>query len=459
MGAGTGFRVIVVGLMLFAGALPVRAVSPAKPPLIHVPIGQLLTVPVGNLANPNELSKLRDVYWSRCKRQLQVTDRREASNLPVDAVIAQDPKAGGVVSCFGGVTLTRSSGPVPIEPPVKSAVPWLMPLLNDKPGVSQFQQETLKRCDGQARRILFREGLSDVPQGAIYDQYPKRDVPITCATPVFVFYSSGLQPFPIGDLSNSDLRTRFERRASAFCGAPQRISIATKTVGGPVGSFIIQSPGSETTYSCGLPVTVTLSAPPTPSPWLMPDIMGEGGRAELRSETQNRCGRRAVISTRSIKSDELRGTPIAQTPEAGSFIACATRISISVSSGPPPGPPPCGDDTRPLTERLFTSDACHPALIQPWQAVLGLLAGLAGVVAVVRWANPKPPEPFPDQTPIPPSGIAPAILQGVVTAECSVAYGSLDSLVPDIAVDFRTGDARVELMTPLVFMSGEDDHA
>lgn len=171
-------------LMLALILLPVRGIA-----------WQVSPIRVGDLSNPNALSRLQELYRGKCHGLLPLSTRQAQSAEPAGTIVGQDPPVGAEISCGEGVTIARSTGTVPPQSQSQSQS-WPMPRLGDYVGLARFQRDLRERCGERTRPVATYNGQSNEPRGTIYLQRPHSGSPVTCDTPVSAYFASGPPPSP-----------------------------------------------------------------------------------------------------------------------------------------------------------------------------------------------------------------------------------------------------------------------
>lgn len=453
MGAGRKFLQSCVALILCAGA---AAQSRAQ--------NAIGIIPVGNLADADALGHLREIYGARCKKALGIDRSQVQSILPPGSFVSQSPPSGSTITCADTVTIRQSSGSTAAngdpQATKKKRPSWSMPTLGDRVGVARFEQDARGRCGGDTVKVAMYNGQSNVKAGTIYYQQPTAGDPVTCTTQVVATFASGPPRFAVGMLRTTELRARFEHRATAFCGSPYRITLRTTESALAAGSFVDQSAPPATIFSCDMTLSVTLAetaVPPltsTPTPsvtgskgistWRMPDILTASGMAQLGRESSRYCGHTAAIGESVREDGAPDGTAVSQTPSVGALIDCASAFTIVRAREHPP----CGTDSPTLPESLFVDDQCHQALIRPWQAkaALIIIAAAVGAIAVRRWRQQVEWRRM----------LATAtIVPGTAATRCEAPAEGLRRLIPDIAVTITSGVPRIDIPAPLTITHEE----
>jgi eukaryotic-like serine/threonine-protein kinase len=249
---GLGIAALIIALLGAGVWLGVRMLSAATPETAEVPGLEGLTVAQAE-------SELRDVGLRLGGPEFQ------ASDLPKDTVISQDPRRGELVEVGSLVDVVVSAGKEQVQ----------------VPDLIDFSSES------DARRALADAGLtlgkvteedSDRPEGTVLRQEPAPYETVDAGSAVAIWVSNAQVEVP-----NVVGRTEAQARTDLFNeGFEVAYGPEVETAEFAPGTVVEQTPEGGETAKKGSLVTISLAkAPvPTPTPTPTPSVPADGGGAD-----------------------------------------------------------------------------------------------------------------------------------------------------------------------------------
>ena len=249
---GLGIAALIIALLGAGVWLGVRMLSAATPETAEVPGLEGLTVAQAE-------SELRDVGLRLGGPEFQ------ASDLPKDTIISQDPRPGELVEVGSLVDVVVSAGKEQVQ----------------VPDLIDFSSES------DARRALADAGLtlgkvteedSDRPEGTVLRQEPAPYETVDAGSAVAIWVSNAQVEVP-----NVVGRTEAQARTDLFNeGFEVAYGPEVETAEFAPGTVVEQTPEGGETAKKGSLVTISLAkAPaPTPTPTPTPSVPADGGGAD-----------------------------------------------------------------------------------------------------------------------------------------------------------------------------------
>ena len=233
---------------------------------------------------------------------------------------------------------------------------------NSKPDTVQVPKvvgQTLTQAENTLNASGLRLGTetaeaSDRPEGTILSQDPSAGESLEKGQAVNVTVSGGpgqtVVPNVVGMTSPENASKQLESSKLKLGDVQSRDSDQ------PQGYVLSQSPEQGTNVDAGTEVNITVSNGLV----LVPDVVGDSEQ-QARSALSN-VGLNVTVTSQS--SDEIAGTVLAQSPNAGTTIARGETVTITISTGPTSTPTPTvssGNQQNPNRQGQSSAPTNRPA--------------------------------------------------------------------------------------------------
>ena len=247
-------------------------------------------------------------------------------------VLSQNPVAATLLAQGGVVTLVVSTGPCP---PETRTVP-------DISGMTRSQAEAAITAAGLSLGEVTEECSATVAQGNVIRQNPEAGAQVAAGSDIVFTVSSG--PCPPRTIMVPDVtgQTRSAARTKIIeLGLNLRTSeVCNDTV--KAGIVISQKPAGGTNVAPDSFVALEISTGPCPPDVVaVPDVTGKSRSAAIAAITG--VGLASKV-TEKCSDTVAAGNVIRQAPAAGMLVAPGSTVTLAVSTGKCPVPPPVDTD-------------------------------------------------------------------------------------------------------------------
>ena len=235
--------------------------------------------------------------------------------VPKGSVISQSPAAGTNVAPDSMVNLTVSSGGVTVP---------------DVVGLTQADATTAITSARLSLGAVTTQSSATVASGLVISESPAAGTIVTSGSGVNLVVSSGPPTVAVPNVVGMTQATA----TSTITGAGLTVGAVTSQSSATVASGLVisESPTAGTSVTLGSAVSLVVSSGPVMVS--VPNVVGLTQPAATSAIT----GAGLVLGTVTMASSATvpKGSVIAQSPVAGTSVAKASAVNLSVSTGPPP---------------------------------------------------------------------------------------------------------------------------
>jgi beta-lactam-binding protein with PASTA domain len=279
---------------------------------------------------PNVINQSQSIAVERIsQRGLVARVVAKPSEFPAGKVFAEEPGAGTQVARRSVVTLSVSAANVVAVPNVVG-----------KPATAATAE-----LRAQGLTVETSSVASNKPRGTVLSQSPSAGAKVAKGSTVVIRISRGMVSVP-GVVGQARATAESAVRAAGL--VPQVFTVPSTQ---PKGTVVAESPKAGTRVPGGSKVRLNISSgqasggvpppppPPPPPPGTkpatvtVPDVTGQEQQA-AQSQLNSAGLKSGVVY---VPSNELLGTVVSQSPEAGTTQKRGTRIQLNVSLGSNPG--------------------------------------------------------------------------------------------------------------------------
>jgi beta-lactam-binding protein with PASTA domain len=300
--------------------------------------GQTVTIKIssGQVAVPNVTSvPVQQAQTTLTDAGFKSTVTRVASSRAKDIVISQSPAAGVTAASGTTVTLAVSSGAKPV------VVPQL---------VGQTQGSAVNALTGVGLKPVLHNVGSAKPAGVVVAQKPPAGKEVDKGSTVTLNVSTGTPStttvatttttattttLPATTTAAANVRvpkvialaqTRALRRLNTLGLRPQ---VVYKKSSEPVNRVLEQSPAPGSTLRRNSPVSLVVSAGPSPQPTTpVPNVVGQD-QATAANNLKS-AGFKVVVLNRPVTNQSKDGLVVDEQPRGGSGIPAGSQVTIFV---------------------------------------------------------------------------------------------------------------------------------
>jgi beta-lactam-binding protein with PASTA domain len=300
--------------------------------------GQIVTIRIssGQVAVPNVSSiPVQQAQTTLTDAGLKSTVKRVASSRPKDIVISQSPAAGVTAASGTTVTLTASSGAKPV------VVPQV---------VGQTQGSAVNALTGVGLQPVLHNVGSSKPAGTVVAQKPPAGKEVDKGSKVTLNISTGT-PSTTTVATTTTNATTTTVPATATSAASVRMpkvaalgqtpalrqlntlglrpQVVYRKSSQPVNRVLQQSPAPGSTLRRNSPVSLVVSAGPSPQPTTpVPNVVGQD--QATAADNIKGAGFKVVVLNRPVTNQNKDGLVVDEQPRAGSGIPAGSQVTIFV---------------------------------------------------------------------------------------------------------------------------------
>jgi eukaryotic-like serine/threonine-protein kinase len=261
--------------------------------------------------------------------------KRVASSRPKDIVISQSPAAGVTAASGTTVTLTASSGAKPV------VVPQV---------VGQTQGSAVNALTGVGLQPVLHNVGSSKPAGTVVAQKPPAGKEVDKGSKVTLNISTGT-PSTTTVATTTTNATTTTVPATATSAASVRMpkvaalgqtpalrqlntlglrpQVVYRKSSQPVNRVLQQSPAPGSTLRRNSPVSLVVSAGPSPQPTTpVPNVVGQD--QATAADNIKGAGFKVVVLNRPVTNQNKDGLVVDEQPSAGSGIPAGSQVTIFV---------------------------------------------------------------------------------------------------------------------------------
>jgi beta-lactam-binding protein with PASTA domain len=290
----------------------------------------------GQVAVPNVSSiPVQQAQTTLTDAGLKSTVKRVASSRPKDIVISQSPAAGVTAASGTTVTLTASSGAKPV------VVPQV---------VGQTQGSAVNALTGVGLQPVLHNVGSSKPAGTVVAQKPPAGKEVDKGSKVTLNISTGT-PSTTTVATTTTNATTTTVPATATSAASVRMpkvaalgqtpalrqlntlglrpQVVYRKSSQPVNRVLQQSPAPGSTLRRNSPVSLVVSAGPSPQPTTpVPNVVGQD--QATAADNIKGAGFKVVVLNRPVTNQNKDGLVVDEQPRAGSGIPAGSQVTIFV---------------------------------------------------------------------------------------------------------------------------------
>src|SRR5512133_753440 len=301
--------------------------------------GQTVTIKIssGQVAVPNVTSQpVQQAQTQLTNAGFKNTVTRVASSQPKDIVIAQSPEAGVTAVSGTTVKLTVSSGAKPV------VVPQV---------VGQTQGSAVNALTGVGLKPVLHNVGSSKPAGIVVAQKPPAGKEVDKGSKVTLNVSTGTPSTTTVATTTTTATTATVPAATTTAAANVRVPKVTalaqtpalrrlnalglrpqvvyKKSSEPVNRVLQQSPASGSTLRRNSPVSLVVSAGPSPQPTTpVPNVVGQ--EQATAADNLKSAGFKVVVLNRPVTNQNKDGLVVDEQPRGGSGIPSGSQVTIFV---------------------------------------------------------------------------------------------------------------------------------
>jgi eukaryotic-like serine/threonine-protein kinase len=254
------------------------------------------------------------------------TVTRIASSRPKDIVISQSPAAGVTAASGTTVTLAVSSGAKPV------VVPQV---------VGQTQGSAVNALTGVGLKSVLHNVGSAKPAGIVVAQKPPAGKQVGKGSTVTLNVSTGTPSttttttVPAATAAAANVRMP---KVTALAQTPAlrqlntlrlRPQVVYRKSSEPVNRVLQQSPAAGSTLRRNSPVSLVVSAGPSPQPTTpVPNVVGQD--QSTAANNLKSAGFKVVVLNRPVTNQDKNGLVVDEQPRGGSGIPAGSQVTIFV---------------------------------------------------------------------------------------------------------------------------------
>jgi beta-lactam-binding protein with PASTA domain len=288
--------------------------------------GQTVTIKIssGQAAVPNVTSvPVQQAQTTLTDAGFKSTVTRVASSRPKDIVISQSPAAGVTAATGTTVTLVASSGAKPV------VVPQV---------VGQTQGSAVNALTGVGLKSVLHNVGSAKPAGTVVAQRPPAGKQVDKGSTVTLNVSTGTPSTTTVATTTTAAASVSMPKVTALAQTPAlrqlntlglRPQVVYRKSSEPVNRVLQQSPAAGSTLTRNSPVSLVVSAGPSPQPTTpVPNVVGQD-QATAANNLES-AGFKVVVLNRPVTNQSKDGLVVDEQPRGGSGIPAGSQVTIFV---------------------------------------------------------------------------------------------------------------------------------
>jgi beta-lactam-binding protein with PASTA domain len=288
--------------------------------------GQTVTIKIssGQVAVPNVTSvPVQQAQTTLTDAGFTSTVTRIASSRPKDIVISQSPAAGVTAASGSTVTLAVSSGAKPV------VVPQV---------VGQTQGSAVNALTGVGLKSVLHNVGSAKPAGIVVAQNPPAGKQVDKGSTVTLNVSTGTPSTTTVATTTTTTASVSMPKVTALAQTPAlrqlntlglRPQVVYRKSSEPVNRVLQQSPAAGSTLRRNSPVSLVVSAGPSPQPTTpVPNVVGQD--QATASNNLESAGFKVVVLNRPVTNQSKDGLVVDEQPRGGSGIPAGSQVTIFV---------------------------------------------------------------------------------------------------------------------------------
>jgi len=288
--------------------------------------GQTVTIKIssGQAAVPNVTSvPVQQAQTTLTDAGFKSTVTRVASSRPKDIVISQSPAAGVTAATGTTVTLVASSGAKPV------VVPQV---------VGQTQGSAVNALTGVGLKSVLHNVGSAKPAGIVVAQKPAAGKQVDKGSTVTLNVSTGTPSTTTVATTTTAAASVSMPKVTALAQTPAlrqlntlglRPQVVYRKSSEPVNRVLQQSPAAGSTLRRNSPVSLVVSAGPSPQPTTpVPNVVGQD-QATAANNLES-AGFKVVVLNRPVTNQSKDGLVVDEQPQGGSGIPAGSQVTVFV---------------------------------------------------------------------------------------------------------------------------------
>jgi beta-lactam-binding protein with PASTA domain len=288
--------------------------------------GQTVTIKIssGQAAVPNVTSvPVQQAQTTLTDAGFKSTVTRVASSRPKDIVISQSPAAGVTAATGTTVTLVASSGGKPV------VVPQV---------VGQTQGSAVNALTGVGLKSVLHNVGSAKPAGIVVAQKPPAGEQVDKGSTVTLNVSTGTPSTTTVATTTTAAASVSMPKVTALAQTPAlrqlntlglRPQVVYRKSSEPVNRVLQQSPAAGSTLRRNSPVSLVVSAGPSPQPTTpVPNVVGQD-QATAANNLES-AGFKVVVLNRPVTNQSKDGLVVDEQPRGGSGIPAGSQVTVFV---------------------------------------------------------------------------------------------------------------------------------
>ena len=288
--------------------------------------GQTVTIKIssGQAAVPNVTAvPVQQAQTTLTDAGFKSTVTRVASSRPKDIVISQSPAAGVTAATGTTVTLVASSGAKPV------VVPQV---------VGQTQGSAVNALTGVGLKSVLHNVGSAKPAGTVVAQKPPAGKQVAKGSTVTLNVSTGTPSTTTVATTTTAAASVSMPKVTALAQTPAlrqlntlglRPQVVYRKSSEPVNRVLQQSPAAGSTLRRNSPVSLVVSAGPSPQPTTpVPNVVGQD--QSTAANNLESAGFKVVVLNRPVTNQSKDGLVVDEQPQGGSGIPAGSQITIFV---------------------------------------------------------------------------------------------------------------------------------
>jgi len=288
--------------------------------------GQTVTIKIssGQAAVPNVTSvPVQQAQTTLTDAGFKSTVTRVASSRPKDIVISQSPAAGVTAATGTTVTLVASSGAKPV------VVPQV---------VGQTQGSAVNALTGVGLKSVLHNVGSAKPAGIVVAQKPPAGEQVDKGSTVTLNVSTGTPSTTTVATTTTAAASVSMPKVTALAQTPAlrqlntlglRPQVVYRKSSEPVNRVLQQSPAAGSTLRRNSPVSLVVSAGPSPQPTTpVPNVVGQD-QATAATNLES-AGFKVVVLNRPVTNQSKDGLVVDEQPRGGSGIPAGSQVTVFV---------------------------------------------------------------------------------------------------------------------------------